>query len=657
MDRPNKKTKQTVTGFGLLTADDHHHILKAIDHHLVDVENDLGRPICRDVVSVVKSDTTCVVRLREDVLEVSATETRIVGTRDVVYNVVNSKSHGIFTEPSLFMKNDDYIVRKSLGGPSYIRFPNHLLYKPIVYALRLEQYPVDLHNQTNLFGLLKMTTDDGDVAQKIQYALEFLTVCNSQQDNKYRVETVHKSRAKQMKRCFRDHNTYLMRNRRSYDYGRLVILKRCPDIQYDDWTSKCELCHHRAVDPTFETRRLSAVVMLTQAKTFKFTNASVVLRVYRRLVDDFTNADHSLANRDDLLDRYIRAMIDARRLLRVKSVVYEHFRPIGTLKKLVDSINIDGMNDAIRLSARKRLKIHWTESIAETGVTFENGCLDKQLLFHPVDRLCTDFIDSHYEQVGLEDDYDDLQGFTAIDKHVIYAAFGAVILGKSQWKIAFEGTYQLECAAAEKKLFERLYAQIKGIDMVIPAITCAIQFSRAKAIQSYVLMQTYGTWIELCQQGPSKIYERLVCRPDLVGAFIASEITCRMSRGESGLLDVSKFHVVKSGAYTVSDNGYGLKIGRGNPAGYKNVSAMTLLEFVEEYEKWCSTSEERRPYRDYFRQPLIGPICAELAKHNIVCVNGHIDCGTAGQWKDAIKRTDYIFKNYVFLGCCPNKSR
>eukprot|EP00505_MAST-04D_sp_SCG-Rhode-Island_P004521 Stramenopile-MAST_4_protein_4521 len=596
MNRPTKKTKQTVTGFGLLTADDHHHILQAIEKHLTDVENDLGRPICRDVVSVVKSDSTCVVRLRNNVfLEVTPTETRLVGTRDIVYNVVNSKSHGNFTEPSLFLKNDDYIVRKSLDGPSYIRFPNNLLYKSIVYALRLEQYPVDLYNQTNLFALLKMTTDD-DVAQKIQYALEFLTICSGQQDDKYRVETVHKSRAKQMKRCFRDHNTYLMRNRRSFDYGgRLVILKRRPEIQYNDWTSKCELCHHRAVDPTFETRRMSAVVMLTHAKAFKFTNASIVLRIYRRLVDNFPNADHSLANRDDLLDRYIRAMIDARRLLRVGHVVYEHFRPIGTLKSLVESIDIDGMNDTIRLSALKRLKIHWTESIADTGVTFKNGCLDEHLIFHsPVDRLCTDFIDCHYEQVTLEDDYDDLEGFTVIDKHAIYAAFGAVILGKRPWKIAFEGKY--ECAAAEKKLFERLYAQIKGTDMMIPAITCAIHFSRAKAIQSYVLMQTYGTWIEFCQQGPSKIYERLVCRPDLVAEFIASEINCRRKHGESGLLDVSKFDIVKSGAFSLKANGYGLKIGRGDPSGYKNVSGMTLLNFVEEYEKWCSRLEERRLY-------------------------------------------------------------
>jgi len=342
--------------------------------------------------------------------------------------------------------------------------------------------------------------------------------------------------------------------------------------------------------------------------------------------------------------------------LRVKSVVYENFRPIGTLKSLVDSINIDGMNDTIRLSARKRLKIHWTESIAETGVTFENGCLDENLIFHcPCDRLCTQFIDSHYEQVSLETEYDDLEGFTVIDKHVIYAAFGAVILGKRAWGIQFEGTYQLECAAAEKKLFERLYAQIKGTDMMIPAVTCAVQFSRAKAIQSFVLMQTYGTWIELCQQGPSKIYERLVCRPDLVAEFIAAEITCRMNRGESGVLDVSKFDIVKSGAFSLKANGYGLKIGRGNPSGYKNVSAMTLLEFKELYEVWCSRLESRRLYRNYFQQMSIAPICAELAKHNIACVNPNFDLTDATQaaWKNAIKASDYSHRKYVLLGCTP----
>ena len=238
-----------------------------------------------------------------------------------------------------------------------------------------------------------------------------------------------------------------------------------------------------------------------------------------------------------------------------------------------------------------------------------------------------------------------------VDSIAIYAAFGAALLGRSTWKINFEGNYTVMGIAADKKLFHRHYESIRGLEMIIPAFPCAIQFTRQKSIQSYVLLMKHGSWHSLCRAGPSKIYERLNCKPDLIGEFISEHIICRKTRSAPGKLDPSQFNTVRGGAFTERDNRYGIQVSRGDPSKYKDVAAMTLLHFKELYEEWCSSSDDRVPFKDYFNQPSIAPIRNELASHSIVTINPNFDFTTNGDWKRKIKDSKYCHMKYVLLGC------
>ena len=268
--------------------------------------------------------------------------------------------------------------------------------------------------------------------------------------------------------------------------------------------------------------------------------------------------------------------------------------------------------------------------------------------------MCTEYIDSEFKEVDVHTDYDDLNEFHPVDKHAIYAAFGAKLWGHSPWKITFEGRLPtLQCTAADKKLFHQLYDSIRGLDMMIPALQSTMVFTKIKSIQSYVLLRKYRNWQSFCQAGPSKIYERLQCKPDLMGEFIAAHIVCRKDRSQPGSLDPSQFKTVRGGAFTVRENGYGIQLGRGDPNKYNDVAAMALLDFKDKYEEWCNSSEERVPFKDYFQQPKINPIRNELAKYNIVCMNPGFDLtpSTQGTWKKNIQSSDYMHKKYVLLGC------
>jgi len=278
---------------------------------------------------------------------------------------------------------------------------------------------------------------------------------------------------------------------------------------------------------------------------------------------------------------------------------------------------------------------------------------DADLQFHePHDRICAEYIDDIYTEITLDVDYKDMCGFTAIDKHAVYAALGAVLLKRSTWRIMFEGKFHLDCVASDKKLFHKCFREIEGADMIIPSFECTIAFSRTKCIQSYILVQKHGGWTALCGEGESKIYDRLTCKPDLIAEFIASAVTRRIKRDEPGTLDSSLFKTKRGGAYTIEGNGYGFLLGRGNPEEYKDVLAMTLLDFKNAYETWCDLWQGRVPFREYFNQPKIDPIRTELARHNIVCINPGFDFTSGGAWKTRLCASDYRHRNYVLLGCC-----
>jgi hypothetical protein len=128
------------------------------------------------------------------------------------------------------------------------------------------------------------------------------------------------------------------------------------------------------------------------------------------------------------------------------------------------------------------------------------------------------------------------------------------------------------------------------------------------------LLRDYGTWTDFCQLGESKIYERLRCKPDMVGEFIANELVCRRLR----------------------------------------IAAMTLLDVRNRYVSWCDRWAGRGAYRNFFEQPSVAPIREELAKHNILCVTPGFDFTTRGNWKEPILQSDYRHKKYVVLGCKKN---
>ena len=117
------------------------------------------------------------------------------------------------------------------------------------------------------------------------------------------------------------------------------------------------------------------------------------------------------------------------------------------------------------------------------------------------------------------------------------------------------------------------------------------------------------------------------------------------------MLDVSYFDRVRGGAFTVTGNRHEIALGRGNPAEYPGVAAVTLLDVQNRYVSWCDRLQERGAFRKFFEQPSIAPIREELAKHNIVCINVNFDLKSPGAWKDELRRTEYRHKNYVLLGC------
>ena len=595
-------------------------------------------------------------------IEITATETRYrcmkcdkdfhgfgsiysgdIGILGHLYNLVNANETELATNVEDYLKNRsgmsdfrDYYYEVTIDGIKRTRFPNDLLYKPIVHALQLERYPVNLQDGhiMNLFTLLKSCPIDVQIGKKIERALLFLK-CNGTPDDKERAETVYPEFAKQVKSVMKKH--------RKNGY-----------IETPDWTRKCELCHHASIDPSFQTRRESALSMLNDAVMCKLDRkGSVAMSMYRQLVVDHPNADHSIADGDELLYCYLRAEIDARQLKRVGKTVYEDFKPIGPLSKLCDHIRIKSITALMTNKVVKRLKGEWEDAEQVDGVRFNNGYIGEDGTFHTeCDCLCREYIDEDYEAVSVSTDYDDMHGFTPIDKHTVYAAFGAALLSQSTWKIQFEGKVTLKCQDQVKKIFETTYARIRGDTMMIPPFDCIIAFSQKKALQSYLLLRDYGTsWTDFCQLGPSRIYERLQYKPDSIAEFVTNELVCRRLRETPGVLDVSYFDRVRGGAFTVTGNRYEIPIGRGNPAEYPDVTAVTLLDARNRYISWCDRLPERGAFRKFFEQPSIAPIREELAKHNIVCINVNLDLKSPGAWKDDLRQTNYLHKNYVLLGC------
>ena len=101
-------------------------------------------------------------------------------------------------------------------------------------------------------------------------------------------------------------------------------------------------------------------------------------------------------------------------------------------------------------NAIAKLKGTWEETTAIEGIGFRNGYVDLDGQFHAEQMICTDYIDADFEVVDVKTNYDDLCGFHPADKHAIYAAFGAALLGRSTWKINFEGNYTVMGIAAAK---------------------------------------------------------------------------------------------------------------------------------------------------------------------------------------------------------------
>merc|ERR1711964_562601 len=97
----------------------------------------------------------------------------------------------------------------------------------------------------------------------------------------------------------------------------------------------------------------------------------------------------------------------------------------------------------------------------------------------------------------------------------------------------FEKQPTLQCTADEKKMFANMCTRLYGVDMVVPAFACTLNFTRLKCIQSYVLLKQYG-WQEFMRQGDSRISERLQYKPDLLAEFIAAKMTVRRKRVEPG---------------------------------------------------------------------------------------------------------------------------
>jgi hypothetical protein len=309
-------------------------------------------------------------------LEITARETRYrcakcdtdfhnflyMGQNANMYNLFYSDVTGVYTQPSQFLKNRYSDFCKD--GNRYIRFPNPLMYKPIVYALELPtNYPVDIKNHKNLFGLLKLDPGDSNIAKKLSQGLEFLKRCSGEEDDKARVEALDKPRWREMKKIFQK------------EYGN--------SSAYLDWTSPCELCHHRKLDTSFDENYRCALKMLERATNLNLDRkGSPSMRIYRHLVTDHPDVDHSLHDHDDFLFRYLRAEIDARQLKRVGDIVYEHYQPLGTYQDLMRSIKIKNLNVDVQRKAVQRLKVEWEQTTPTAGISFKNGCLDADLQFH-----------------------------------------------------------------------------------------------------------------------------------------------------------------------------------------------------------------------------------------------------------------------------------
>ena len=392
-----------------------------------------------------------------------------------------------------------------VNGHAHLRCRNSYLPKPEwlrVWRFADLCYPVSLRwiQGESIFKLLKSATSDPEIASKINAAIDFLKCSGEEYDQ---------GRDKEWKKI----NTSLFRE------------KKKKEKRLCGFTVRCELCDHEKEDPSFIIQRQNMTTALNEAKVHGLNGKGApVLNVYRTLVEDFPDADHSTAGLDELLDRYLKEVIRARDWKRVGKHVYEGVRPLCLLKSVSTHVSIlYRLNQISSKKAIGRLKSVWPETPATVGYAFNNGYVDQQGVFHGEHVLCSAYIDMDFTPVQPTTDYDDLHPFTPIDKHLIYAALGAALLDGETWRIQFEKQPTLQCPADEKKLFADMCTRLYGADMVVPAFACTLTFTRLKCIQSYVLLKQYG-WRQFMRQGDSRISERLQYKPDLLAEFIRQHL-------------------------------------------------------------------------------------------------------------------------------------
>ena len=479
----------------------------------------------------------------------------------------------------------------------------------------------DYPEGANLYEILKASPDD-DISKKLRQAKEFLQPCdkhNKFQDHRMRVKRLNATEYREINVLWKSHN----------------------------WYKPCEVCKHEEFDPSFTERREKTYRLLCETERLKLHKNSPTARIYRALVKEFPEADHSITDRVPLLVRYLYEIIKQNRMIRVGKMIYQNNRPMMKLSEIGSLMKME-INAALLKKARVDLENTWKETPAVTGtVAFRNGYI-KDLQFHDrIDILCERFIDEEYEAVTIETAYPDMKAYTPLDRHVLYAAFGAVILKQPSFTIDIP-EYTLKCDKGSKELFKRVYQRIHGVGMNLP-LKCQIEFSETKAIQSYVLMKS-DDWRTFCGKGPSVIYDHLEYRPDNIPDFVKETLTVRMKKDSPGIFDTKQFKTSKrSGAFILDDNGYRIQSYRGNPSDYER-PMMLLIDLKTAYETWCNN--DQRQYRDYFHQPSIRPISRELARHGLVVYNPNFDFKTKAAWKAPIESSDYHHRKYVVLGGC-----